>query len=265
VVASPSSPFHVTEALAERLMNAFGAVDAVDHAIGGRASVDVSGLSVITSSNGALEDDAPLFLVPMTRASFEDAAESPSHREVKDAPQLAALLYDAVGAVDASLTGSGEGVTSAKTADVSCEGHGPGAGDDPNHPPPRTATCQVKSEAGSTFTVDGQKALRLVQGFIAFDAVDHAMGGRFSVEVAAVSCERRKSAELSLEMTKCRVTANGKTLPISDEVPSARVLGAALQAAGLEADSAMGSTGVTASRVSCSKGPGRPTDCTIER
>jgi hypothetical protein len=265
----------VSGAKAERLLNAFGLVDAVDHAMGGRASVDVKGLSVIASANSALDDTDPDFLVPSTVATFDDASESPSHRVVTDPRAAAAVLFGALADVDDSLADSAMGKTFVTASKVECDGHGPGAGDDPNNPPPTTATCTVTSEEGKTFSVDGAKALRIIQAFglASPEAVDHAMGGRFGVAATNVSCERRSNMaldetdplfEIPVHSCKADVT-DAKPFSVDDKDPVAGALLKALEVAGLQADSAMGKTGVTSAHVTCSKGPGQPTACSLAR
>ena len=50
---------------------ALGGFDAVDNAMGGRASADVTKVSCITSSNANLDSTNPLFSVPITTCSLE--------------------------------------------------------------------------------------------------------------------------------------------------------------------------------------------------
>ena len=266
----------VTGTKAERVINAFGLADAVDHAMGGRASVDLTHVSVITSANTMVDETDPSFEVPSTTATFDDAAESPSHRTVTDPAATAAVLFEALAAVDESLTDSGMGKSFVSAPKVSCEGQGPGAGNDPSNPPPTTATCTVTSDAKKTFSVDGKKALRIVQAFglVSPDSVDHAMGGRFGVEATGVSCERRSNTALDdsspsfdIPVYSCKGDVPAaKPFSVDDKDPVAVAILRALEAAGLQPDSAAGGkSGVTSAKLSCTKGPGQPTTCTIAR
>jgi hypothetical protein len=266
---------HVTGAKAQRLINAFGLLEATDDAMGGRASVDVSKVLVLTHANSALDEQDPDFLVPSTTATFDVANQNPAHHEVTDAKAVSQVLFDALAAVDESLADSGMGKTFVTVPKVSCEGQGPGAGDDPKNPPPTTATCKVTGDAGKTFTVDGAKALRIVQAFglAEPDAIDHAMGGRFGVDAANVTCERRANTALDESDPMFEIPAysckgdvpQAKSFSVDDKTPTAAALAKALELAGLQADSGMGTTGVSSAKVSCAVGPGNPAHCTLAR
>jgi hypothetical protein len=254
---------------AERLLAAFVRADAVDHAMGGRASVDVRALSALTASNGALDDTDELFLVPTTSASFDNAASPGKRAEIQDGPAVANVIFDALAAVDESLSDSAMQRTFVTASKVGCDGQGAGAGAEEEVTP--IVTCTVVSESGASFTVRDAAARRIVQAFGLAGAVDHAMGGRFSVAASDVKCERRSNGALDESDPMFNVPAHGCTFAaesakkIEDAFPVAFALRSALEAAGLVADSAMGHTGVSSAHVTCAKGPGVPTRCVLAR
>jgi hypothetical protein len=265
----------VKDETAERLLGAFGESDAVDHAMGGRAGVDVKTLMCLTSSNAALEESDPLFMVPITTCTFDDTNESPSHRSVTDAPLRAKVLFEALNDVAPGDAGMGKAYASAKT--IACEGQGPGAGDDPANPPPTTVTCTITKDDGSTVSADGAKAKRLLQalGLLQPDAIDHAMGGRFGVDASDVQCVLSTNAALDptaplfeMPMASCSASFPDLDTPkvsLDDPEPKALVLLDALEKAGIAADSATGKTGVVVNAVTCRKAPGIATNCKIAR
>jgi hypothetical protein len=258
---------------AERLIGAFGKLGAVDNAMGGRAGVDVKSLTCLTASNGALDEDDPLFLVPITTCTFENTNEQPPHHEAKDDAAKAGVLYDAIAAVDESLVEGAAGTMYASAKSIVCEGHGPSAGSDPDAPPPTTVSCKVTTDDGRVIDVDAAKSKRLAQAFGLFDVIDHAMGGAFGVEAHDVQCALHPNTALDetdslfgVATHGCSMSIPGRTpekLSADDAEPKAAALLDALEKGGATADSAMGKTGVTLNSVTCRKGPGAATSCTL--
>ena len=271
-----SSATTVTGAKADRLLAALGGLDAVDNAMGGRASADVSTVACITSSNANLDDTDPLFNVPITTCSLQAGPGfTPPQRSVTDDPPKAGVLFDALAAAASSSVDSGMGKSDLALKAASCEGHGPGAGDDPANPPPTTVKCTLTTSDGKTASTTGARALRIAQGFGLAGARDQAMGGVFGTNATNLSCERRSNAALddaspSFEVPaySCTFTAAGfdpSTFKLDDAEAKAHELSLALTNAGLQADaSSGGKSGVTASKISCAKGPGAATSCTLD-
>jgi hypothetical protein len=229
--------------------------------MGGRAEVDATNVTLLTSNNGALDPNDLSYLVPITTATFDDDAMDPTHQSLADAPQVAKLFFDALAAVDESLADSGMGKTYVTATRVTCSGTGPGAGD--IEPKPKTATCDVTSSLGEVFHVDGDKALRLVQGFAHVNGVDQAMGGKFDVEANDLSCERRSNEALEesdpffeIALHDCTMTlpdSETSNVTVTDASPNALALQRAASLAGLTVSSAMGKSGVVSAHVSCTK------------
>lgn len=270
-----SAAITVKGAKADRLLAALGGFDAVDSAMGGRASADVTKVSCLSSSNANLDETDPLFNVPVTTCSLEAGPGfTPAHREVKDDAAKAAVLFDALAAAASAFVDSGMGKSDIALKSASCEGHGPGAGSDPANPPPTTVKCTLTSTDGKTVAVSGAKAQRIAQGFGLAGATDQAMGGAFGTDATDLSCERRSNAALdesspSFEVPAyaCSFRATGfdpSSFEIDDAEAKAHELSLALLNAGIEGDASMGGhSSVTASAVTCTKGPGAETSCTL--
>lgn len=246
----------VTGAKAERLLAALGNVGAPS---------DVKGLTCLTASNTALDEDAPLFDVPITTCTFAD-------KTIADAAQKAGVLYDAIAAVDEELEEGAAGTYYASAKSIVCEGQGPGAGSDPANPPPTTVSCKVTSGSGRVIEVDAKKSARLAQAFGLFDVIDHAMGGRFGVEANDVTCAKHPNTALDENAPLFGVATHGCTMKVpgmspeevkaDDAEPKALALLDSLEKAGAVADSAMGKTGVSLTEVSCTK-KGATTSCSL--
>jgi hypothetical protein len=271
-VTASSGP-RVTGPVAKRLVAAFDSMELADHAMAGRVSVDVRGVSCLTSTNGALDENEPLFLVPITTCALDLVGQPNPHHEIKDEAAKADVLMAALGDIDESLVESGMGKSFVLLKKISCEGHGPSAGSDPNDPPPTTVECTLDRDGAASIKADGAKANRLVQrlGLAVPDAIDHAMGGRFSVDIDSLDCKRISNGALDetdpligIPVSSCTITVQGKAINVEDGTPKAVALQAALEKAGLKPDSAMGRTGVTATSVSCNGSGSQPFTCSIK-
>ena len=268
--ATLANEITVKDDVAERVIAAFGAVDALDAAMGGRAGVEVSSLTCVTASNAALDATDPMSNVPTTTCGFDVAGRTPARVEVTDPAAKANVLYDALDAAGAMADAAmGKSYVTAKH--VVCTGQR--NVEDPGAIP--TASCDLSLDDGTTKTVTDDKARRLLQAFGMMDVGDSAMGGRFGCDVTGVQCEERSNESLDEKDPQFGVPAYACKMDDAERSPSAVsvedaqakavALLAALEKAGLAADSAMGKSGVTASRVSCTKGPGEPTTCTLAR
>ncbi|HVH42727.1 MAG TPA: hypothetical protein VM925_10300 [Labilithrix sp.] len=260
----------VKGAPAERLLAVLTRFDAADHAMGGRASADVSNVVCSTSLNASLDERDPLVRVPITNCTLEAGPGfDPAHRDITDAPAKAQVIFDAIQAASQSFIDDGMGKSWATLKTVSCDGRVGLPPDDSS----RSITCVLTGEDGAEVTVDGAKAARLVQGFGLVEAVDFAMGGTVGVRATDVRCERRNNAALDegnaqykMAAHSCSFTAPGFAAPnfqVDDPEAKANELFSALTAAGLQADFAMGKTAVSTSRATCTKGPGSETSCTF--
>jgi hypothetical protein len=260
--------------VAERLLASFGAFDAVDSAMGGRADVDVSKLSCLTSSNAALDESDPSFNLPSTACTFDVANRSPANVSATDPVAKAQAIFEALADAGVSQEPDMGGKLFVEVQRLVCEGQGAGAGADPTPALPGV-TCTLTTDNATTTTVTDAKARRLVQVFGLIDVVDAAMGGRFGFDVSQVQCERRANdalepsdPEFEVPEYSCTLDDSGRSptaLSVTDGKPKAVALLAALERAGLSADSGMGKTGVSSSHVTCSRGPDTPTACSISR
>jgi hypothetical protein len=268
-----TSATRVTGAKAERLIAALGGLDAVDHAMGGRSSVDVSNVKCTTVAHTALDVTDPLFNVPITTCALDVDGATPAHHEVADTPGPARVIFDAVAAASDAFVDSGMGHTWATLKSVSCEGDGPGAG--AQTPAATVVTCSLTGENGKVVRLDGEKAMRLAQGFGLASVLEHAMGGDFGIISDDLACERSNNTALDesspafgIPSHTCAMKVSGldpAEVAIDDTAATSFKLQKALETAGLEADSAMGQTVVTSPRITCRKGPSEPASCVASR
>jgi hypothetical protein len=272
-VTAASAAIRVNGNTATRLVAAFERLELADHAPAGRVNVDVRSLSCLTSSNFALEEDDPLLQVPITTCTLDFVGQPNPHRELKDPPAKSGVLMDALAAIRQDLVEGATGKESAILKKVSCEGQGPSAGSDPAAPPPTNVTCSLESEGLGTIKVDGDKAKMLLLriGAAVPDAVDHAMGGRFGVDLDSLECTRIMNGFIEeteplfqIPVAKCTLSVQGKQVSVDDPEPKSFALRKALEKAGLRPDAAMGREGVTAASVSCQGSASQPVTCTLQ-
>ncbi len=228
----------VKGAKAERIIASLESFDAVDHAMGGRASVDIANLLCVASSNIMLDETDPSYAVPITSCAGDLANRTPAHVEKIDAPQKAFVAFDAIGSIDDSFEESEMGGrTYAEAKSVSCSG----------------GTCTVTNLAGKAFTVNGDRALRIEQAF----------GPNANAE--NVKCERSSRAPLDEAEPGFNVPIYECASPaLADAESQAADLMDAIAKAGIDPDAAMGGKlGVGVSHLTCTKGPGVTTSCTL--